>query len=195
MLELTLPPNKTPAIVLYTRADGTAATASITGTESVSRPTLYSFDISSVDDGDYVVDVTNPYGRFVLRIDGTDYLIADEFWQLDYTSDFAKDPNKILVNQDYGGTQNLTYTVNGSIVADASIEVFSYASYTAGLINGNYRIAESRQKLDGSWAVPFYLDPGIYVLRYYKEDEAGPDIYRLTVSFTNSEIAVVKLSV
>lgn len=194
MLQLTLPPNKTPQITLYTRETATAVGSAITGTESETRPTLYSFNISSVADGDYVVDVTEPYGRFVLRKVGENYLVADEFWELDYTSDPATDPNKILVNHNYGGVQNLTYTVNGSIVADASIEVFTYSDYSAGLINGIYRVAESRQKIDGTWAVPVYLDPGVYVLRFYKEDVAGPDIYRLTVSFTASEIAVVKLN-
>lgn len=197
MLQLTLPPNKTPQITLYTRETATAVGSAITGTESETRPTLYDFDISAVDDGDYVVDITNPYGRFVLRVNGAAYLIADEFWELDYIAgqvDPAKDPNKVLVNHNYGGPQNLTYVLNSDPVADASIEVFLNSDYVAGLVNGNYRVAEARQKANGDWALPVYLDPDVYVLRYYKQDVAGPDVYRLNVSFVDSEISVVKLS-
>lgn len=194
MLQLTFPPNRSPQLKFYTRATATLVGSAINGTESGTRPTLYNFNISSVPDGDYTVDVLQPYGRFVLRKKGTDYLIAEEFWELDYLSDQAKDPGKMLVNQNYGGANNLSYTVNGQIVADASLEIFLFSDYSQGNTSSIFRLAESRQLAGGAWAIPVYLDPGFYVLRFYKRDVAGPDDYKLNVSFNPSEISVIKLN-
>lgn len=192
MLQLTLPPNRTPSIQPYARATALAVGASLPGTAVVGRSTLYNFNVSSLADGDYVVDVLDPYGRFVLRKSGTSLLIADEWWELDANPN--TDPGKVLVDQDYGGANNLTYEIDGIAVADASIEVFLDADYTAGRRDSPYRIATSRQTAAGNWAAACYLDPDTYVLRYYRNGVAGPDSYRLVVSFNTAEIVVTPLT-
>lgn len=195
MLELTLPPNFSPSIQPYARANAQAVGSPIEGEAVSGRPTLYEFDVSGLADGDYVVDITDPYGRFVLRKSNTTYLMADEWWQLDYLTNPADDPSKILVNQDYGGPGALTYSLNGIPVDDATIELFLYSDYIAGNVNGNYRINNSRQQVDGTWAVPFYLDPQDYVIRYYRNGVAGPDSWKVVVSFDPSEIEITPLDV
>lgn len=192
MLQLTLPPNRTPSIQPYARATALAVGTSITGTAVVGRSTLYNFNVSGLADGDYVVDVLNPYGRFMLRKVGTSLLIADEWWELDANPN--TDPGKVLVDQDYGGVNNLTYEIDSIPVADASIEVFLDSSYTAGNRDSPYRIATSRQTAAGNWAAACYLDPDTYVLRYYRNGVAGPDGYRLVVSLDPTEIVVTPLT-
>lgn len=193
LLELTLPPNKLPTLQPYDR-DTTAVVGSpISGTAVIGRPTLYRFDLDSLDDGDYVVDVANPAGRFVVRLSDPDYFIANEWWEIDQLTDPAKDPHKVLVDVNYGGTNNLRYDLDGMPIEDATIEVFLYSSYIAGNKDGTYRLRDTRQRANGTWVLPFYLDPGIYVFRYYKSGVAGPDAYRVVVSFDPDEISVTKL--
>lgn len=195
MLELTLPPNRVPTIQPYARNTALPVGTPITGTVIAGRSTLYEFDVDDLPNGDYVVDINNPYGRFVLRKFNTNYLMADEWWQLDYLTNPAEDPGKILVNENYGGQNALTYALDGIPVADASIELFLYADYIAGNRNGNYRLNNSRQRVDGSWAVPFYLDPQDYVLRYYRNGVAGPDAWKVVVTFDPADIDITPLEV
>jgi hypothetical protein len=192
MLQLTLPPDRTPSIQPYARTTSLTVGASITGTAVAGRATLYNFNVSGLADGDYVVDVLNPYGRFMLRKSGTNLLIADEWWELDANPN--TDPGKVLVDEDYGGTNNLTYEIDGVPVADASIEIFLDSAYTAGNRDSTYRIATSRQTAAGNWAAACYLDPDTYVVRYYRNGVAGPDSYRLVVSLDPSEIVVTPLT-
>lgn len=105
--------------------------------------------------------------------------------------DTCEDPGKILVDQDYPNPGDLTYVVDGDVVSDASIEVFLYADYSAGLKDADSRIDSSRQQADGTWAKPFYLDPGDYVLRFYKLNVAGPDDYRLIVAANASHSSII----
>jgi len=193
MLELTLPPNRVPTIQPYARANALPVGAPISGSVIAGRSTLYEFDVDDLPNGDYVVDISNPYGRFVLRKFNTTYLMAEEWWELDYLTDPEKDPGRILVNQNYGGPNALTYALNGIPVDDATIELFLYSDYAAGNRNGNYRINDSRQKVDGTWAVPFYLDPQDYVLRYYRTGVAGPDAWKVVVSFDPADIEITPL--
>lgn len=83
LLELTLPPNKSPTIQPYDRDTETAVGYAISGTAVPGRPTLYYFDISGLADGDYVMDVANPVGRFLVRISDTNYYIASEWWEIE----------------------------------------------------------------------------------------------------------------
>jgi hypothetical protein len=194
MLQLTLPPNREPELQLYTRANSTQINPRIFGTVVTGRDTLYNFDLSAVPNGDYVVDIYDPYGRVMLRKGTGSYLLADEWWELDYLSNPATDPSKILVNQDYGGTGALIYALNGIPVADASIELFLYSDYMAGNRDGNYRINSTRQTVDGTWAIAFYLDPQDYVLRYYRAGIAGPDEWKLTAALDPADIEIIPLS-
>jgi hypothetical protein len=193
LLELTLPPNKLPTLQPYTRDTAEVVGSPINGLAVSGRPTLYRFDVSSLADDDYVMDVVNPAGRFVVRLSDPDYFIANEWWEIDQLTDPAKDPHKVLVDVNYGGPDNLQYELAGIPVEDATIEVFLYSEYTAGNKDGRYRLRDTRQRADGTWVLPFYLDPGIYVFRYYKSGIAGPDAYRVVVSFDPDEISVTKL--
>jgi hypothetical protein len=193
LLELTLPPNKTPTLQPYTRDTATAVGLPITGAAVAGRPTLYRFDVSSLDDDDYVMDVANPVGRFVVRLSDPDYFIANEWWEIDILTDPASDPHKVLVDVNYGGTNNLRYDLDGVPIEDATIEVFLYSMYIAGNKDGTYRLRDTRQRANGTWVLPFYLDPGVYVFRYYRSGVAGPDAFRVVVSFDPSEISVTKL--
>lgn len=195
MLQLTLPPNRLPTIQPYKRSDATSVGSAISGTAVSGRPTLYNFDVSLLPDGDYVVDILNPYGRFVLRKIGTNYLMAEEWWELDYLVNQAGNLSKVLVDQDYGSTGALTYVLDGMPVADATIELFLYDDYVAGNRTVQYNIGNSRQCVDGKWVVPFYLDPQTYVLRFYRTGVAGPDAWRVVVSFDPDEIEITPLDV
>lgn len=193
-LQLTLPPGHFPTIQPYSRVpDGVLVGLPIAGVAVSGRATLYNFNISGLADADYTVDMTDPLGRFLLRKSGLTYLMADEWWQLDYLTDPAKDPGKVLVHHNYGGTGRLTYTLAGVPIADTVIEAFLYADYMAGRQSSEYRIADSRQRADGTWTRAFYLDPQIYALRFYRNAVAGPDAYRVVVSFTTSAITVTAI--
>lgn len=103
-----------------------------------------------------------------------------------------ENPDKVMVNQDFGGADNLMYTLDGEPVADALIELFLYSDYTAGNYNSN-RIDSTRQRIDGTWAKAFYLDPQEYVVRFYRTGVAGPDAFKLVVSFDADEIDITPL--
>jgi hypothetical protein len=195
MLQLTLPPNRNPNLQPYARADAAPIGSAIPGTAVVGRSTLYNFDVSALPNGDYVVDIDSPYGRFVLRKFDTTYLMADEWWQLDYLVDQSTNISRVLVDQDYGGPGALTYVLDGIPVADASIELFLFSDYTAGNRTVEYNLNNSRQCVDGRWLVPFYLDPQTYVLRFYRAGVAGPDAWKVVVSFDPAEISITPLDV
>lgn len=193
MLQLTLPPNFSPTIQAYARETSLPVGGPVSGTVVPSRSTLYDFDIDFLDNGDYVVDILNPYGRFLLRKVNTNYLIAIEWWQLDCCGS-SKDPGKVLVNQDYGGPGALVYCLDGIPIADATIEAFLYSDYIVGHQDATYRVANSRQTVTGEWAMPFYLDPQIYVFRFYRIGVAGPDAYRVVVTFDPADISITPIN-
>jgi hypothetical protein len=189
LLYLTLPPNKSPTVQPYARDTSVAVGSPIAGFAVTGRPTLYTFDVTSLAAGDYVIDISNPYGRAVIRKRTAGVLIAVEWWELDSQVNLF-DAGKVIVDQNYGGPDNLRYVVNGVTVIDASIEAFLYDDYLHGNRDGKYRIATSRQRANGTWAIPMYLDPDVYMFRFFKSEVAGPDVYRVVVSFDPSEIAV-----
>lgn len=193
MLQLTLPPNKNPSIQAYARTTSLPVGSPVFGSVVPLRSTLYDFDIDFLDNGDYVVDILNPYGRFLLRKKNDDYLIAIEWWQLDCCGN-SKDPGKVLVNQDYGGPGALVYCLDGIPIADATIEAFLYVDYISGNQDATYRVANSRQTVTGDWAMPFYLDPEVYVFRFYRIGVAGPDAYRVVVTFDPNDISITPIN-
>ncbi len=190
LLYLTLPPNLAPTVQPYTRETAVAVGTPITGTAVAGRPTLYTFNVTALVDGDYTLDILNPYGRAVIRKGPAGVLVGVEWWELDSLVKLSIDPGKVLVDQNYGGPDNLKYVVGGVPVIDASIEAFLYADYMDGNRDGKYRIAASRQRANGTWAIPMYLDPEIYMFRFFKSEVAGPDVYRVVVSFDPDEIIV-----
>ena len=193
ILQLDLPPDFSPTVQFYARTTNEPVGDEIAGTADLLRPTLYDFDISDIAAGDYVVDVNQPYGRIKLRKTETSYYLTEEWWQIDAATQGSTDPGKVFVDENYGGDGHLIYELSGIPVYDASIEVYLYSDYVANRKDGTYRLATSRQNVSGEWAVPFYLDPAIYVFRFYKAGVAGPDAYRIVVSFDVDEIEVTQI--
>lgn len=105
------------------------------------------------------------------------------------------DASRIYVDQDYGGKNNLVYVLGSRPVGQATIEVFLYDDYIAGNRDATYRIANSRQTDDGTWALPFYLDPNTYILQFYRPQIAGPDAYKLVVSENPDEIVFEQIPI
>lgn len=193
MFQLSLPPRRTPTIQAFPRDSSTAISPIVTGTVVAGRDTLYDFDISAWPDGDYVVDLRNPWGRFMLRKAGDEYLVADEWYELDSLAISCLDPSKVLVDDAFMGPGSMIYSINGVPVCDATIEVFLLSTYNDGKRDGPYRLGNSRQTSSGRWAIGIYLDPEIYVFRFYKPGVAGPDHYRVNVSFDPNQRTVEPL--
>lgn len=105
------------------------------------------------------------------------------------------DADRIYVDQDYGGKNNLVYVLGSRPVGQATIELFLYDDYMAGNRDASYRVANSRQTDDGSWALPFYLDPQTYILQFYRPQIAGPDAYKLVVSANPDEIVFEQIPI
>tara|TARA_R110000824_G_scaffold94445_2_gene227856 strand:- start:1654 stop:4353 length:2700 start_codon:yes stop_codon:yes gene_type:complete len=105
------------------------------------------------------------------------------------------DADRIYVDQDYGGKNNLVYVLGSRPVGQATIELFLYDDYMAGNRDASYRVANSRQTDDGTWALPFYLDPDTYILQFYRPQIAGPDAYKLVVSANPDEIVFEQIPI
>lgn len=73
LLRLTLPPSNSPVLSAYTRRSSTPINDDKAGSEIGGRPGLYEFNISSWPDGDMVIDIANPAGRFCMRKLGISY--------------------------------------------------------------------------------------------------------------------------
>jgi hypothetical protein len=93
---------------------------------------------------------------------------------------FAAEPQ--AVDHNYGGPMALSYVLNGSPVAGASILIFRKSDYDAGRQSNDYVLAARRQLADGTWSAAVELDAGEYVLRFAREDVAGPDDFPLQVT-------------
>lgn len=88
----------------------------------------------------------------------------------------------ILVDQDFGGTNNLCYIKNGVPVDNAEIRVYLASDYNAGRTMSQYIKATSQTTVNGEWALPVMLDPGTYVFQFHKQGECGPDAFCVEVS-------------
>jgi hypothetical protein len=88
----------------------------------------------------------------------------------------------ILVDQDYGGTNALTWELDGTPVTGAEILIFPAAAYNAGDRQNKDSVAASRQLATGDWQQAVKLDPGEYIIQFFKTDVAGPNTFPLTVS-------------
>lgn len=82
-LDLTLPPSSTPAIQLYSVTTGLAVGSPISGSALSGRSTRYRFDFSSVTNGDYTADLSDPIGGFVVRKTTSEVRVAGQFWEFD----------------------------------------------------------------------------------------------------------------
>jgi len=89
----------------------------------------------------------------------------------------------VLVNHDYGGTDNLRYVApNGSGIENGSVICYLKEDYDAGRRSRGFIIAETRTKTDGRWMREMYLMPGDYTLVFFKTGEYAPTTKEITVS-------------
>jgi hypothetical protein len=94
------------------------------------------------------------------------------------------------VDQDYGGSNNLCYVLDGVAVDNADIMIFLYNDYIIGNRGQKYAKALSKTTVSGAWVQAVMLDPEVYAIQFNKQGEAGPDAWRLVVSKDPSEIEV-----
>ncbi len=99
------------------------------------------------------------------------------------------------VDQDYGGPNNLCYTLDGIPVDNAEILVFLESDYLACNRGSQFVVAVSRTKADGTWEKAIMLDPTRYVIQFNKQEVSGPDAFTLVVSKDPAEISVTPLDV
>lgn len=105
--------------------------------------------------------------------------VFDRVFEFDSTPDSS---GLIQVNENYGGANNLSYTVLGEYVGGADILIYRKDDYDAGKITNEYALNAVRQDPEGRWSHSVYLDVGDYILKCYKAKVAGPDIYLLSVT-------------
>lgn len=89
----------------------------------------------------------------------------------------------ILVDHNYGGEDALRYvTPSGVGIDNATIQCFTKVDYLAGKTSRGYVIAETTTNTEGRWIRPMALDPGEYVLIFFKQGTYAPTITELLVS-------------
>lgn len=93
ILVLPLIPAMSPTINLFSRTaddaapDTTPANGSpIPGTAVTNRPGHYSFDLTGIAVGDYIVVSASPLGTWSIRISSTQVLVSETFTDLEQTS-------------------------------------------------------------------------------------------------------------
>jgi hypothetical protein len=77
------------------------------------------------------------------------------------TGDSPSGDGDILVNHNYGGTDNLIVEDDGTPVDGATILAYDATLYTAGIYTV---VASARTGSDGRWIAPMMLDAGTYKL-------------------------------
>jgi hypothetical protein len=89
--------------------------------------------------------------------------------------------DRVRVDADYGGTDNLRFTEPGGAPIDqAEIRVFREVDYIQGLTAT--AVATSRTRVDGRWETPVFLPHGLtYVVWFYKAGSHGPSTATITV--------------
>lgn len=92
-------------------------------------------------------------------------------------------PGTVIVNHNYGGTDNLTYrTSGGSGIDNAVVQAYLTSDYDAGSTTTNFIVAQVLTNVQGRWVRDMVLDPAAYTLIYYKQGQFGPDRRDITVS-------------
>lgn len=88
----------------------------------------------------------------------------------------------VLINHNYGGEDNLRFVApNGVGIDNATIQCFTRADYLAHKISRGYVVAETTTDMQGRWVRPMALDPGNYVLVFFKQGAYEPKAVELTV--------------
>lgn len=97
-------------------------------------------------------------------------------------ADVAGD-GSIEVDHDYGGVDALAYkTAGGQGIDNAEVRVYLAADHAAGNLSTPYVVAQTRTNVQGRWIQSLMLDPGSYVLVFWKQGAYGPDTAAVTVS-------------
>jgi hypothetical protein len=89
----------------------------------------------------------------------------------------------ISVDHNYGGTDNYRYVTSGGVAVDnAQIQAFLRSDYEDGHRGAAFVVGESSTRADGRWARSMQLDPGDYILTFFKPGAYGVDTADLTVT-------------
>ena len=92
-------------------------------------------------------------------------------------------PGSVIVNHDFGSTDNLSYKTSGNVGIDnAIIQAYLKSDYDNGLTTASYIVAQTITNVLGRWTRNMVLDPEEYTLIYYKQGYYGPDRRDVTVS-------------
>lgn len=92
-------------------------------------------------------------------------------------------PNAVEVDHNYGGPDNYSYlTTDGRGIDNATVIAYLKSDYDAGNRDESYYKDAVLTDVNGQWTQPMLLDPGEYVLYFYKQGEYGPDTADLTVT-------------
>lgn len=88
-----------------------------------------------------------------------------------------------LVNQDYGGTDALSYKTSGGVgIADAMAQIYLTSDYVAGRTANSYIQAHTTTDVNGHWNDTLLLNPGAYSVIFYLAGKYGPDRKDFTVT-------------
>lgn len=141
-LDLTLPSGSTPSLQLYARATGLAVGSPISGSALSGRPTRFRFNLASVANGDYTVDLTGPQGGFVIRKETSDVYWASQFWELDNAGTTGSGARSVTI----------TVTTTGAVpIQGANVRV-SRTGYTYTAATNASGVATFSLD-DATWAV------------------------------------------
>lgn len=91
-------------------------------------------------------------------------------------------PDAVPVDHNYTAADRYSYTdKNNRGIDNATVIAYLKTDYQAGRRGIQYHQAVTQTDVNGRWVRPILLDPGEYVLYYYKQGEFGPDTASLTV--------------
>lgn len=89
----------------------------------------------------------------------------------------------VVVDHNYGGTDKYRYTTAaGAGIDNGVVSIYLASDYNAGRRGAEFVKASSRTNVDGRWERPVNLDPGNYIVYFYKQQAFGPDIATLNVT-------------
>lgn len=89
----------------------------------------------------------------------------------------------ILVDHNYGGSDNLTYRrPDGQGIDYATVQAFLKSDWAAGRRSTSYVKAQTNTTTRGRWVQPMLLDPDTYILLYFRQGSYGPDTKTVTVT-------------
>jgi hypothetical protein len=89
----------------------------------------------------------------------------------------------ILVDHNYGGTDNLTaQTAAGAGIDEVLIQAFLSSDYATGNRSAAFVRGSTRTDVNGRWLTPFALDAETYTLVYFKQGTYGPNTVNVTVT-------------